>query len=109
MKILSIGTFNGLSNTCLHRHWALKKVADEVDEVNTSATTVSFWYRVAYHLFLYGLPIRLPENNGENKRIKELVASNKYDVVWIDKGVTIYPETLRYIKQISPSTKIVSY
>ena len=109
MRILSVGPIKGKSNTCTHRHWAICKVADHVDAVSTNEKPVSFWYRVAYHLFLCGMPIRIPENNGENKQIRQLIDKNQYDVVWIDKGVTIYPETLRYIKRMQPSCKIVSY
>lgn len=108
MKILSVGGMDGLSNTCLHRHWALEKIADEIDVVNTSGFT-SLWYRIAYHLFLYGLPIRIPENRKENTQIIEKIEAAHYDIVWIDKGVTIYPETLQYIKKESPQTILISY
>lgn len=109
MRILSVGPLSGLSNTCLHRNWALHKVADIVDEVNTSELPLSFLGKVCYHLFFRGLPVCIPENNNENEHIKELVKKNYYDIVWIDKGHTIFPSTLRFIKNISPSTKIVSY
>lgn len=109
MKILSVGTMAGLSNTCLHRHWALEKIGDKVDVVSTSVPKISLWYRIAYHLFLYGLPVRLPEGNNENRTICELVDKNEYDVVWIDKGTTIYPSTLVYIKKRLPNCKIISY
>lgn len=109
MRILSVGSLSGLSNTCLHRHWALKKIADVVDEVNTNKNPCSLWYRIAYHLFLYGLPIRIPENNNENQQIIDLVDKNIYDIVWIDKGNSVEPSTLRYIKKRSPNTIIISY
>ena len=109
MRVLSVGSFSGWSNTCLHRHWALKRIAGQVDEVNTTAKPCTLWYRIAYHLFLYGLPVRLPENNHENQVIRDFIANNTYELVWIDKGVTIYPETLRYIKAKSPHTLIISY
>lgn len=108
MRILSVGGMDGLSNTCLHRHWALEKIADEIDVVNTSGKC-SLWFRIAYHLFLYGIPVRLPENNNENAQIIQKVKEKDYDIVWIDKGVTIFPETLKFIKAHSPRTIIVSY
>lgn len=108
MKILSVGSLSGLSNTCLHRNWALHKVGD-VDEVNTNVKPITLWYRIAYHLFLYGLPIPLPENNDENRKIIEHVTKNNYDIVWIDKGLTISPKILEYIKQKQPQCKIVSF
>jgi hypothetical protein len=110
MKILSVGTMSGLSNTCLHRHWALEKIADKIDVVNTTEKPNTFWYRIAHHLFWwFKLPVRLPDSLDANRKIREFVSKNQYDIVWIDKGITINPETLCYIKQVSPNTKIVSY
>lgn len=112
MKILSVGGMSGLSNTCLHRHWVLEKISDKIDVVNTREKQQSTWYKVAHRLFQYGLPIRLPDNSDENKKIKNFInktAHSPYDIVWIDKGLTIDPETLLYIKKVSPLTKIVSY
>jgi spore maturation protein CgeB len=112
MKILSVGNMSGLSNTCLHRHWALEKIADEIDVVNSSKKKSSKWFRIVYHLFQYGLPLRLPDRSRANIKIVEFInkSINKpYDIVWIDKGITINPNTLKHIKKVSPTTKIVSY
>ena len=108
ISILSVGGMDGKSNTCLHRHWALKKIANTIDVINTS-TKCNLWFRIAYHLFLYGLPIRLPDIKNVNKEIIKKTTCYNYDIVWIDKGVTIYPETLKEIKKKSPKTKIISY
>ena len=109
MKILSVGALSGLSNTCLHRNWALHKIAEHVDEVKTDVHPWSVWCKIRFHLFQLGLPFTIPENNGENKTICSLVSQNDYDIVWIDKGQTIFPETLQYIKKVSPHSIIVSY
>ena len=109
MKILSVGSLSGLSNTCLHRNWALHKIADYVDEVKTDVHPWSFWCKIRFHLFQLGLPVTIPDNNGENKTICSLVSQNNYDIVWIDKGQTIFPETLQFIKKVSPHSIIVSY
>ena len=112
MKILSIGSMSGLSNTCLHRHWALQKISDEIDVVNTRKKPFSIWYRVANRLFQLGLAIRLPDNSSANKETKEFInkaIETPYDIVWIDKGITINSKTLAYIRRFSPNTKIVSY
>lgn len=112
MKILSIGSLSRLSNTCLHRHWALEKIADQIDKVNSREKLISIRYRIAFRLFQYGLPIRLPDDSKANQQIVNFVTNsiaNPYNIVWIDKGLTINPETLLYIKKFSPKTKIVSY
>lgn len=109
MKILSIGAFSKISNTSLHRTWALRKNADDVDMIETDAPKLSLWYRICHHLFLWGLPVRLPDEANANAKIRNYVSSKEYDVVWIDKGLTISPETLRFIKEKLPNAKIVSY
>ena len=108
ISILSVGGMDGKSNTCLHRHWALEKVAHHIDVVNSSIK-YNLWTRIANRLFLYGIPIRLPDLNEVNKQIIEKINAFNYDIVWIDKGIIVYPETLKEIKKKSPKTKIVSY
>ncbi|WP_300021502.1 glycosyltransferase [uncultured Maribacter sp.] len=109
MKILSVGWFLNVSNTSLHRHWALKKSAEDIEKVETGTKGNNTIFKVAYHLFQKGLPIKLPDSSKANKKIKLLVKKKNYDVVWIDKGVTINKSTLQFIKQKSPKAKIVSY
>ena len=109
MRILSVGTMLGVSNTCRFRNMALEDIADIVDVVNTETDRTSLRYKIAYHLFLMGLPIYLPDCNSANKNIKKLIKLNKYDVVWIDKGVTINPRTLKRIHKIQPQAQIISY
>lgn len=108
ISILSVGGMNGKSNTCLHRHWALEKVAHHIDVVN-STIKYNLWTRIVNRLFLYGLPIRLPDFNEVNKKIIDRINACTYDIVWIDKGIIVFPETLREIKKLFPQTKIVSY
>lgn len=109
MKILSVGSFSSISNTCLHRTWALRKNAEDVDLIETDAPKLNLWYRICYHLFLWGIPIWLPDEANANAKIKNYVSSKQYDVIWIDKGVTISPKTLMFIKEKLPNACIVSY
>ena len=48
-----------------------------------------------------------PDVTGANRQIKEIVKGGKFDVVWIEKGVTIRPKTLRFIKKNDPEAKLV--
>ncbi|WP_282164936.1 CgeB family protein [Cellulophaga baltica] len=109
MKILSVGWFRKESNTSLHRNLALKKNAKKVDMVECDTIKITLKYRIAYQLFQKGFPIKLPDTIGANKKIKELVTTNEYDIIWIDKGVTINKETLIFIKTKLPLVKIVSF
>lgn len=53
--------------------------------------------------------LRLPADiSGANKKIINAVRQDKFEVIWIEKGNTIKPKTLRLIKNISPFAKIIS-
>lgn len=110
MRILSIGQFNcyGISNTCLHRTWALKKLA-EVDTIDFAPILNTLLYAIINRLYVrYHLPIHLPVFR-LNKMIKETVHKKNYDIVWIDKGTVVSAKTLIYIKAKCSNTKIVGY
>jgi len=50
-----------------------------------------------------------PEYNNENKEILNRVKNKKYDIIFIEKGVSIKPSTLKRVKHLLPLCKIVSY
>lgn len=110
MNILSIGSFEKLSNTCLHRHWALIKLANNIDKIELYRKKLSLHYKIANRLFQrYYIPIQLPDENKANKIILKHLETTKYDLVWIDKGLTINASTLKKIKRKYPETTIISY
>lgn len=110
MNILSIGQFSAydISNTCLHRNWALQKLGT-VSEIDSTYKGLDIIYRIVNFLFVkVDLPVSLPFLS-LNKRIKKCISTNKYDCVWIDKGIYISRKTLKYIKQIQPDCKLIGY
>lgn len=110
MKILSIGQFSadGISNTCLHRNWALQKVAN-VTEIDSTLSCHKFCYRVVNRLFVkYKIPIHF-DNGTLNQKIRDAVDSNSFDCIWIDKGIFVSGDTLKYIKNNYPKTVIIGY
>ena len=109
IKILSIGQFSalGVSNTCLHRNWALHELGDVTDIDSTKIE--GFFDRLRRFLYVrFALPIHF-YNPGFNKIIRRAVASTPFDVVWIDKGVYINGSTLKFIKERQPKCKLIGY
>lgn len=53
-----------------------------------------------------GFPLDI---NKVNVKIKKEVINSMPDIIWIEKGNTIFPWTLKKIKQVSPEITIVSY
>lgn len=109
MKILSIGQFSadGVSNTCLHRNWALKKLGDVVEldstfKWNFASRVFNVLYRDLHIPFSY-------VRRTFNRRILQLCDNERFDIIWIDKGNFVLPSTLKRIKKENPSTIIVGY
>ena len=46
---------------------------------------------------------------GVNKKIINHLGSQDFDLLWIEKGLMIRPSTLRQVKRLDPTTKIISY
>jgi len=107
MKILYVGPLLE-SGTCLHRMIALKDLGHEIFPVDTEPRHVQhkqklFFYRVRQKLFG---PWDLAE---ANKQICHLIKKDSFDVIWVDKGITIKAETLKKIKEESSRTILVHY
>ncbi len=109
LRILSVGGFKGVSNTCLHRHWALKYWADYIDEISTNEKPWSLLNKISFHLFQIKISVPLLNDDQVNRKILNLINRKIYDIVWIDKGLTINPSTLKKIKKKQPQCIIISY
>jgi len=102
MKILYVGPLNK-GGTCLQRMEAFIELGSAVTPIDTEPEPaiekkeMSFYNRVRRRLVG---PCDLQEINRKiiNKIDKEI-----FDTVWIDKGIYVYPDTLRYIKKTTGS------
>ena len=109
ITILSIGNFRVKSNTCLQRHNALERIGTIVHKIEARPSQTSLLYKIANKLFRIGLPIPLPDEESINRKILYNIQKLHYNVIWIDKGLTIHASTLKKIKSISANTLLISY
>lgn len=86
---------------------AIKQFVDIVDVLDITAPP-TIWYKIANRLFQYGLPIPLPDTGRANYKLKKQVLQNSYDIIWVEKGLTISDSTIKYIKNIQPNIIIVN-
>ena len=94
--------------TCLHRMQALKELGHDIASVDTAPEDVRnrqrrFSYLVRRKLFG---PLDLAK---ANKQIVSKLKQRSYDVLWLDKALTIKPETLQKVKKIQRDCCIVGY
>ena len=106
MKILYVGPL-WRGSTAPQRVMALRKLGHQVVEVDT--TTPMLDRRVAS---LVRISRRLAvawDLAGANKSILRNVKKELFDLIWIDKGLTITAITLRRIKKAYPAIQLVAY
>lgn len=112
MRILSAYPYPeaGTTNTSVHRSECLRKYASQFDTIDIEPV-MNLWSKIVYKInyTLGGGLLNLPDISGNNARLLEAVRNNEYDLIWIDKGNNIYPETLRTIKQLQPQCTLVHY
>ena len=65
-------------------------------------TPAAVLYRTTLKL---GYPLDLV---GVNQRLRKICATEKIDLVWIDKGWNIYPRTIRAIKKLLPRAPVIN-
>jgi spore maturation protein CgeB len=105
-RILYVGNlFYG--GTCLQRLTSFKELGYELDSIDTALPKVNKNIYLALRI-LWRLGFH-PDLSGANQQIISQTQHNVFDLVWIDKGLTISAKTLLSLKKIQPSCLLVSY
>jgi len=108
MKILFVGYLNEFERSFL-RYRTLIDLGNQVDGISMTPVVwrsfepnYSIWARL-------GWKIKFPlDVTSANRQLKKKILQNDYQVIWIEKGLTITPGTLRETKKLLPETKLVS-
>jgi len=103
MNILYVGQLN-YGSTCLQRMNTLQNMGHEVKGINVlnprDASIIARVFNKLKH------PI---DFNNVNRLIIENIKKQNFDLLWIDKGLLISPETLETVRQISSQAKIIAF
>ncbi len=110
MNILFVGDLNDCSRT-FQRYITLQNLGHSVVGLRTVRSDYRPGVSRPIPLFLrfcikLGYPV---DSMGVNKKLLSAVALERFDVVWIEKGITIHPSTLKKIRCKQPGIKIASY
>ena len=108
IKILFVGDLSKSARS-LQRSRALKEMGCSITEL--SHTPLSFqpgisknhglWFRLRWRL---GWPI---DEMRVNQRVIEEINKERFDVVWIEKALALWPSTLKLIREKKPAPKLV--
>ncbi|HEX8903435.1 MAG TPA: glycosyltransferase [Longimicrobiaceae bacterium] len=106
MRILFAGVL-WKGSTCVYRAQALSHLGHAVTEIETAppdpARERTLANRVRNRL---GFP---PDLAGANRALLRAAREGRHELVWIEKGRTIRPSTLRALRRILPGARLVSY
>lgn len=106
-RILFVGDLNEYGR-CLQRYKTLIDLGHILEGISTVPVP---WWPITDSGLIEKITwkLKIPADiTGANRKIKEVLKKTKYDVIWIEKGNTIRPKTLRFIKKKFPSIKLVS-
>ncbi|TCN14066.1 spore maturation protein CgeB [Bacillus sp. BK006] len=108
MKIIYIGHLNNKARAC-QRYKALCELGYQV-LAHTSVPKSRGYYDKPNLIDRVLWKIGIPRDTTKvNTKILNSLSEFKADILWIDKGNTIYPRTLKKIKKIHPIVKIISF
>lgn len=91
------------------RHRTLERMGHAVEAIPSEPVsftagmgTSPFLERVFWKI---GFPL---DYTHANAKIREVALRNKYDIVWIEKGNTVYPRVLRFVRKHLSVAKLIS-
>jgi len=106
LRLLFVGPLSKGSTT-RQRMLCFKQLGHHVTDVDTSSLPLpeilSLLSRISCRLGFYW------DLSDANKLILENIHKNNFDLIWIEKGLTIKPDTLKKIKSAQPSVKLVAF
>ncbi|HYG76497.1 MAG TPA: glycosyltransferase [Planctomycetota bacterium] len=105
MRVLYVGDITE-GGTCRQRMQALLDLGCQVTAVHTNppeAQLSTLVRRVRQKLF------GLYDAAGVNEQILAHAAQKKFDVLWLDKALTVMPETLARMRTLQPDCRILGY
>ncbi len=108
MKILFVGDLNPAGRSYQRKN-AFEDIGHNVTAISwvpEGRTLDSKPSIVGSVLWKIGIPLDFTK---ANKKILQEIRVAHHDILWIEKGNTIFPWTLRAVKKLSSTTSIVSY
>jgi spore maturation protein CgeB len=114
-KILAVsptGAYGGF-NTSVHRVRALESLGAHVEVVDTSQGARTGFgrlrHRVQNRLFLRGWSVPLPDTTRSAERALEACKRHHWDIIWLEKALTIGPDVVRKLRNACPRAKIIGF
>lgn len=115
LKVLAVSPVSayGGFNTSAHRVRALAALGAEVVVVDSAQDAVPALARLALRirnrLFRSGLRVPLPDPGAIRRRALEAAESRGFDVIWLEKALTLGPGDVRRLRSACPRATIIGF
>jgi len=115
LRVLAVSPVSGYGgfNTSIHRVRALESLGCKVDVIDSAWGHIGKWeslgYRLRNRLFRTGLPVALPDIALDGPRLIRAVQQTDWDVLWLEKTLTLDAEVLKEVRQLSPELLIIGF
>jgi hypothetical protein len=112
LAVTPVGGYGGF-NTSIHRVRAMESLGCAVQVVDIAPEQKSpaqvFLHRVRNKLFRQGLPITLPGSGRDQARLVAAARRVDWDVIWLEKAMTIGGTTIKAVRGVCPRALIVGF
>jgi spore maturation protein CgeB len=112
LTVAPVSCYNSF-NTSIHRVNALRRLGVDVQVLDTSQNQVNSFalgnYRLRHWLFRKGVRVYISDLMNDNERLRAAAISQQWDILWLDKGMTIRAETLGFFRQQQPECVILGF
>ncbi|MGB7913155.1 MAG: glycosyltransferase [Desulfobaccales bacterium] len=108
MKTLYVGPLEQ-GGTSLQRLQALKELGHSLTSINSAPNWLTRHRRPPLYYRVLNKISGSPDFARANRQIRHWVRREKFDLLWVDKGLTISAKTLMATKNIQPSCVSISY
>jgi hypothetical protein len=97
MKILLIGSDYIWSIERIYQR-EIKELGNCVELIAVQNMFYDYYYKSLFHKFIYRIGLSSILNK-INEILLSKVENNRYDLIWIFKGMEVFPETLNALKK----------
>lgn len=112
LALAPVSAYGGF-NTSAHRISALQKLGFDVTVIDSFASkrapALELVARIGGRLFRSGLPIGSLDLGAANRRLQREGNLGCWDVIWLDKALTITPQTMRLLRAANGNAVIVGF
>ncbi|AMV31836.1 Spore protein YkvP [Pirellula sp. SH-Sr6A] len=111
MKTIYVGQLCH-GSTALHRLWALQQLGCQVYAIDTTLPFGRYGRTNRFKRLMLSIAFRTNQFvdwKRVDSNLHRLSKNDKWDILWVDKGQQLDPQTLRLFKARQPQAKLVNY